>query len=377
MTPFVVAIAALLWMGRKRIPGWSEALRIPPVSGGKVGRASMVRNAVFAVAAVVAAGVLAPALLTDYWLQIATSIVIYSVVALGAGLLMGRIGLVSLCQVALLAVGGWVALRIGYATSLPFPLVLLCAGLATAVIGLLLSWPALRLSGLYFALITLMAAGAVTIMLTQFNFPNGGGGFFGYDASKTAAAPLRAPAIADTTSGLFRYTLAVAVVLFALCIWNVRGRPGRAWAAIRQGDEGAVAAGVPVIRYKLWGFALASFTTGAVGGLLAATGGGLTVYQFPTQDSLILLAVVMISGIYSIWGAVVAGILARLMPALLSNWGVNSDISLILFGIGVIGTLVSAPGGVVEQLLDLGRAVRRRFESLVASPKMQARERKT
>jgi branched-chain amino acid transport system permease protein len=110
-----------------------------------------------------------------------------------------------------------------------------------------------------------------------------------------------------------------------------------------------------VTRYKLWAFALASFMTGAVGGVLAATGGGLTVFQFPTQDSLILLAVVLIGGIYSFWGAVVAGLFARLLPALLSNWGVNSDISLILFGLGVVFTLISAPGGIVEQLTDLGR----------------------
>ncbi|MBS1864225.1 MAG: ABC transporter permease [Actinobacteria bacterium] len=377
MTPFVVAILALLWMGRKRIPGMFETLRIPPVSSSPSGVGSKARNAGLAVALVIGAGLLAPALLSDYWLQIGTSVVIYSVVALGAGLLMGRVGLVSLCQVALLALGGWVALRIGYATSLSFPLVLLCAGLVTAAVGVLLSWPALRLSGLHFALITLMAAGAMTIMLTQFNFPNGGGGFFGYDASKAAAAPLRAPAIAGTTTSLFRYALAVAVILFALAIWNVRGRPGRAWAAIRQGDEGAAAAGVPVTRYKLWGFALASFMTGAVGGLLAATGGGLTVYQFPTQDSLILLAVVMIGGIYSIWGAVIAGLFARLMPALLSNWGVNADISLILFGLGVICTLVSAPGGIAEQLADLGHAIRRRLGPFAIATEVRARESKT
>lgn len=360
MTPFAVAIVALLWLGRRRVAGFSETLRLPPVAARASGAGAAARGAAIAVAVVAAAGVLAPTLLSDYWLEIATSVVIYSVVALGAGLLLGRVGLVSLCQVALLGFGGWVALRIGYATSLPFPFVLLGAGVATAVVGTLVSWPALRLSGLHFALITLMVAGAVTILLTQLNFPNGGGGLLGYDASRAAAAPLRHPQIAGTTSGLFRYTLVVVALLFALAVWNVRGRPGRAWAAIRQGEQAAAAAGVPVTAYKLWGFGLASFMTGAVGGLLAATGGGLTTYQFPTQDSLILLAVVMIGGVYSIWGAVLAGLLARLMPALLSNWGVNPDIVLVLFGLGVVGTLVDAPGGMAAQLADLAWKVRRR-----------------
>jgi ABC-type branched-subunit amino acid transport system permease subunit len=133
MTPFVVAIVALLWIGRKRAAGLSETLRMPPVSIARRGGAAITRDGAATVAAVAAAALLAPALLSDYWLQIATSVVIYSVVALGAGLLMGRVGLVSLCQVALLAVGGWVALRVGYATSLPFPLVLICAGAVTAI----------------------------------------------------------------------------------------------------------------------------------------------------------------------------------------------------------------------------------------------------
>lgn len=374
MTPFAVAILALLWMGRKRIGGMSEALRLPPVSAGPSGRAARTRSAGVAAAAVVAVGLLAPSLLSDYWLQIATSVVIYSVVALGTGLLMGRVGLVSLCQVALLALGGWVALRIGFATALPFPVVLLCAGATTAVVGVLLSWPALRLSGLYFALITLMAAGAMTILLTQFNFPNGGGGFFGYDASKAAATPLRAPEIASSNVGLFRYALVVVALLFVVVVWHVRGRAGRGWAAIRQDAQSAAAAGVPVTRYKLWAFALASFITGAVGGLLAATGGGLTVYQFPTQDSVILLAVVLIGGIYSFWGAVVAALFARLMPALLSNWGIEPNFSLILFGIGVVATLVSAPGGVAEQLADLLRAIRARVGRVTLTSEIHARK---
>ena len=57
-----------------------------------------------------------------------TAVVIYSIVTLGLGLLIGRVGMVSLCQFVLMAVGAWVALRLSYATSLPFPLLVLLAG---------------------------------------------------------------------------------------------------------------------------------------------------------------------------------------------------------------------------------------------------------
>ena len=120
-----------------------------------------------------------PELIGIYWVKILTAAAIYSVVALGLGLLYGRVGMVSLCQVALLAVGAWTASRLLYGTGLPFPVVLLIAGLVTGVIGTVVGLPALRVSGLHLALITLMFAGAITLVLSVIHFPQGGGGFLG------------------------------------------------------------------------------------------------------------------------------------------------------------------------------------------------------
>src|SRR5262249_37888242 len=123
---------------------------------------------------------LLPVILSGFWLQILTVVSIYSIVTLSLALLVGRVGMYSLGQIALLAVGGWVALRLGFGTSLPYPAILLLTGLITGVIGTLIGLPALRLSGLYLALITLMAAAAITLALQATNFPNGGSGFLGY-----------------------------------------------------------------------------------------------------------------------------------------------------------------------------------------------------
>src|ERR671922_1262219 len=94
------------------------------------------------------------------WVTTFTSVAIYSVVAASLGVLYGRVGMISLCQIALLAVGTWVGARFAYLTDLPFPVLLLIAGVITGVFGVLVGLPALRLSGLQLALITLMAAGA-------------------------------------------------------------------------------------------------------------------------------------------------------------------------------------------------------------------------
>ena len=76
---------------------------------------------------------------------------------------------------------------------------LLVAGLITMVLGTLVGLPALRLSGLYLALITLMLAGAITVALTTTNFPNGGPGFLGHTESDRRHPTMRRPHIATAT----------------------------------------------------------------------------------------------------------------------------------------------------------------------------------
>jgi branched-chain amino acid transport system permease protein len=337
-----------------------DASPVPAVRNRPTVTAGSVRFVAAAAVLVVSLFVL-PAVLDSYWLQIMTTVAIYSILTLGLGLLIGRVGMVSLCQFLLLAVGAWVALRLSYATSLPFPVLVLLAGVVTAVVGTLIGLPALRLSGLYLALITLMAAGAITVLLKIAQFPNGGSGFFGNSRAGGATSRLPRPALAHGDTAYYRYCVVVAAVMFIVALWHVRKKAGRAWAAIRQSQATAVAAGVNTTLYKLWAFALASFMAGIAGALLASAAGGVNINQFPVQNSITLLAVVLMGGVYNLWGAVVSALFLRLLPALLDNWGVSTELLTILFGIGVLQVLLTAPGGVVEQmpkdLANLGRKI--------------------
>jgi branched-chain amino acid transport system permease protein len=319
-------------------------------------------------AGVVTAGLLLvllvlPQLLSIYYIDAMTQVAVYSMVALGLGVLVGRVGLYSLGQVAVLAVGAWAAARLLFATTQPYPLVLLEAGIVTMVAGTLIGLPALRMRGLYLALITLMLAGAITVALATTNFPNGGHGFLGYNASTVQTPAIRRPSIAGTDPAYFRYSVVVAILMFLLVLVHLKTRPGRAWAAIRQSEPTALAAGVNTTLYKLWAFALASFVTGVAGGVLAGAVQYLYAIDFPTQDSIILLAVVLMGGAYSMWGAVIAAVLLQLLPALLDSWGVSTDWLTILFGLGVLQVLTTAPAGLADQvprdLARLGRLLRR------------------
>jgi branched-chain amino acid transport system permease protein len=311
-----------------------------------------------------------PSLFSTYWLKVLTAVAIYSVVALALGVLMGRVGLVSLGQIAVLALGAWVAARLLYGTSLPFPIVLLLSGLITMVLGCIVGLPALRVSGLYLALITLMLAGAISVVLAATDFPNGAGGFLGHTESTLGGTSVRRPAIAETDPAYFRYTVVFAGLMFLLALWHVRSKAGRAWEAIRHSEPAALAAGVNMTLYKMWAFALASFMTGVAGGLLAGNVGKLFNYSFPTRENIVLLAVVLMGGIYSLWGAIVAGLLYRYLPALLDTWGLPADLLTILFGVGVLQVLLTAPAGLVDQfpkdMARLGRLVGRGFGRVFA-----------
>ena len=140
-----------------------------------------------------------PQLMSLYYVDTMTQVAVYSMVAVALGVLVGRVGLVSLGQVAVLAIGAWSAARLLFATTQPYPLILLEAGLITMVAGVLIGLPALRLRGLYLALITLMLAGGITVVLATVNFPNGGHGFLGYNGSLLHIPPIRRPASRPAT----------------------------------------------------------------------------------------------------------------------------------------------------------------------------------
>ena len=146
-----------------------------------------------------------------------------------------------------------------------------------------------------------MGAGALTIILRTLEFPNGGGGFSGHLGVRPRRASCRSarPAWGASDTGFYRYTVIVCALMFLLALVHFVLKPGRAWAAIRESEPAALAAGVNITLYKMWAFALASFMTGVAGGLLAAQVGQPTAYGVPDAGLLTLIATAMIGGIFT------------------------------------------------------------------------------
>lgn len=303
-----------------------------------------------------------PMLLNSLWIKVGTSAALFALAALGISVLFAQLGLINLSQIALVGVGGWILLRFNYATQLPFSLLLLFSGVGTAAIGALLALPALRMRGLYLALVTLMAAGAFQILFNAFQFPNGGDGFWG--VAQQSAGVVRRPSIAQTDTAYFRYVLAVTGIGFFIVSLHRYAPPGRAWAMIRQSEANAMAAGVNVTFYKLWAFALSGLLAGVAGGLLAGALLQLDARSFVAGDSILLFALAIVGGVYHWIGAVIAALLFKLLPALLNDFGLSADLAMIIFGAALLHAIMTAHQGIAGQLLAVLRKIGRRGGTL-------------
>ncbi len=292
-----------------------------------------------------------PLIVGALWLKVLTSVAIYALTAASIALLYRKLGQVSLAQVAFMGCGGWVALRLSYGTGLPFEINVLFGGIFAAVVGMVFAYPALRMRGLYLALVTLMAAGGFGILINVIQFPNGGAGLLGFAVK--AASYMPRPWIAQSDEAYFRYCCVVVALGFLLITLHERGRPGRAWSLIRRSEAVAMSVGIDVTFYKIWGFALSGFLAGVAGGLLAGNLQLLDARSFPPAESVMIFALTVVGGAWNWYGAVIAAILYRFVPAVLNDIGISGDAAFIIFGAALIHALTTAPRGLAGQLADL------------------------
>ena len=356
LTPFVFAIVALIFLQRHGQPliGGGAGLGADDVRSGSA--AGSVRHGALAgiAAGVTAALVVAlamPELASSYWLRVLTASAILALGSLATGILYAQLGMVSLCQFALVGIGGWVALRSWHALHWPFEMSLLCGGVGAALLGLVFGLPALRMRGLYLALVTLMIAGGFQVVITAIDFPDGGAGFIGkiYNGPRLY---MGRPELATTDAAYFRYCVLALVIAYLIVLWHQRSRVGRAWAMIRRSEACALSASVNIVAYKIWAFALAGFLAGICGGLLAGLIGTLDLTSFPASESILLFAVTVIGGAYSWLGPILAGLLLRAVPGLLNDWHIDGNVATIVFGAGLLHALITAPRGIAGQILD-------------------------
>jgi branched-chain amino acid transport system permease protein len=291
--------------------------------------------------------------------QLSTMVVmmIFTMMALGLNFVVGYAGLLDLGYVAFYAMGaymaGWFAsqqfanqnLDIGAVglykgdTGFHFSiwLVLPMAGIATAIAGILIGLPTLRLRGDYLAIVTLgfgeilpqVARNGDSLFGTGFNLTNGTGGITPIDGpgfGNTLHKYLGLPAnyfTAHNLDAVFFWTALVLVLLTVFSSMRLRdSRLGRAWIAIREDEVAAAAMGVPLMRTKTWSYATGAFFGGVAGAYYASYKSGAFPDDFFFQISVFILCMVILGGMGNIWGVIFgACFLAYLDREGLSNVG--------------------------------------------------------
>lgn len=324
----------------------------PDIPPGSALRRCLPIVIVFAIVAIVG-----PLLFSSYWLATMSSVACLSLVAGTVALLYGQLGMVSLAQFALAGVGGWVCLRLVHGFAMPFELALIAGALIAGLFGLVVGLPALRMRGLYLALLTLMVAAAFQVVVNVIGFPDGGPGFTGKVVNGQRSL-IERPWIAKSDAAYFRYALFWLSAGLCLIEWSRVSKAGRAWALIRKSEAAAIAAGVSVLGYKAWAFVLGGMLAGLAGGLIAGLNGQLDNTGFQTSQSILIYALTVVGGAYHWMGAVFAGLMTRALPALLNDHGVDGNLANAFYGFALLVSLIQGRTGLAGQLADFFKFVR-------------------
>ena len=313
----------------------------------------------------------------------AVTILIFTTMAVGLNVVVGYCGLLDLGYVAFYAIGaytgGWLAsgqfqqVRFHFGSvgithdargiHISIWLVLILAGSLTALGGILIGLPTLRLRGDYLAIVTLGFGEIIP------QFVRNADSLHGFDLTHGTfgISPIDSPGFGNslhTSLGfpvaysqsfnadrLFFWTALVILLLTIFCCIRLRdSRLGRAWIAIREDETAAGAMGIPLMRTKTWAYAIGAFFGGVAGAYIASFNAGAFPSQFNFNISVFLLCMVILGGMGSIWGVVVAGvILSWLNVEGLANIGTwlndnvfpsNHNIEVAKYQFGIYGVVI-------------------------------------
>ncbi|PYM52761.1 MAG: branched-chain amino acid ABC transporter permease [Candidatus Rokuibacteriota bacterium] len=278
-----------------------------------------------------------PLVAPKYLVFLGTLVAVNAIVAIGLNLLSGYTNQLSFGHAGFLAIGAYVAALVTLQVpALPVPLTLLVAGLATALVGLALGIPCLRLEGLYLAMATLAFGFVVTEAITNLDWLTRGN-----DGLRVPLARLGPWTLATDAA---RYYLAVAVAAaMILAALNVAAtRTGRAFLAIRTSEIAAQASGINAAAYKTIAFVLSAFYTGVAGGLFAFVVGFLSPDAFDVFLSVDFLVMIILGGLGSVLGSVAGAAIVTVLNDSLAGFQAFRP---LIFGAIMIICMLFMPGG--------------------------------
>lgn len=284
-----------------------------------------------------------------------TRVMIFAIAIAGLNLATGYVGLLSVGHSAFFGIGayttgilmvkegweGWATIPVAFAISL--------------VVGLLVGLPALRIRGLYLAMVTLAFAVAFPELVARFSGLTGGAG--GLTIPRTAMRPPEwtGLGLGEKYVWLFWLSVAVMAITFFACWCLTRSRYGLAMSAVRQNEIAASASGVNIAVVKVTSFGLSGAITGAAGSLFALYMGSLYAEgSFTLMAGITLLIGLVIGGERTVLGPIAGGLAVVYVPYYTADIG-SGQSSAVLFALVLLFVIFVAPAGIVGSLAQLIR----------------------
>ncbi len=304
------------------------------------------------------------------WRDALVTSLIFAVIALSLVVVTGFAGQVSLAQLTLAGVAGFLLGPLTTSWNVPFPIAPLLAALGAAFVGVIVGLPAIRIRGLLVAVVTLALAYALEALW-----------FHNTDLVGTSGKNIAGPtflgldlrARVGTNFPRIQFCILVLVVVVGVAVGVAllrRSRLGSAMLAVRANEKSAAGAGINVVWVKLLAFGLGAFIAGLGGTLLAYKQSNVTFDSFTVLVGIGLFATVYVAGITSVSGGILAGIMATsgLVFLATSRWLDLGDWYGTILGVALVLTVILNPEGVVGPLHALGDRLRaRRYTSAPAA----------
>lgn len=315
------------------------------------------RITVIAAVALVAALLLPVAFYDRYIIYIATTFLIYVMLGWGLNIVVGLAGLLDLGYVAFYAVGAYSYALIATQFGWSFWVILPLAGIFAAFFGVVLGFPVLRLRGDYLAIVTLGFGEIIRVILINwYDFTGGPDGiigipsisFFGIDFSRAedGFASLFGFEYSPMHKIVFLYfVILVLAVITNLFTQRMRKLPaGRAWEALREDEIACRSLGINPTNVKLSAFALGAMFGGFAGSFFSVRAGFVSPESFTFIESAIILAIVVLGGMGSQLGVVVAAVFVVVLPEVFREF---DEYRMLLFGAAMVLIMVWRPRGLM------------------------------
>ncbi len=287
---------------------------------------------------------------SSYFMGLAVTACMYAIAAIGLNLLTGYGGQISVGHSGFLIVGSYTVAILADRLGAPIWLALPAAGIVSAIVGLALGLPATRLRGLFLAVVTL--GFGLSMPAIALNWKALTAGYSGISVMRP-----------DLVSGdlSFYYVFAVLTIFIIWITLNIaNSRMGRAFVAVRDSEVAAAATGINVAFYKIVVFTVSAFFTGIAGGLYAYWIGFVSPDDYTLVTSLLLLAMIVVGGLASIWGAIVGAVLLTIIPHFTEAYTGVTD---LVIGVVVMAVILLRPAGLTS-LLALAKQPARRADEL-------------